>query len=105
MTKIYKGYSLIREIIELGELPRNQSFYSDDIVEVLRIAHNESSCRVCGSTEDLTIDHIYPRNSEKARRKISNLQILCRDCNNLKADYLPGKNGWWPDELMEYLVD
>jgi 5-methylcytosine-specific restriction endonuclease McrA len=104
MTKVYRGYSQIREIIETGEIPKGRSFYSDDILEVLRIVHNEDSCRVCGSTENLTVDHIHPRRFRAGlRRQLYNLQVLCEYHNNLKADLLPGKNGWWPDELMEYL--
>lgn len=41
-------------------------------------------CVACGSTEDMTVDHIVPRvlggNSE-----VSNLQPMCRSCNSTKA--------------------
>jgi hypothetical protein len=45
-------------------------------------------CRVCGRTGNLTIDHIIPR-SKGGTNKRSNLQALCRACNEAKADAVP----------------
>lgn len=42
-------------------------------------------CAMCGSTKELTIDHIIPR-CFGGTNKISNLQCLCRRCNcSIKA--------------------
>ncbi len=37
-------------------------------------------CSVCGSTTDLTVDHIVPRSLE------GGLATLCRSCNGSKGD-------------------
>lgn len=42
-------------------------------------------CRICASTEDLTIDHVKPL-SKGGSNKRSNMQTLCRDCNQDKGD-------------------
>ena len=41
-------------------------------------------CVQCGTTEDLTIDHIYPRIRGGAHTE-DNLQTLCRSCNSRKG--------------------
>jgi 5-methylcytosine-specific restriction endonuclease McrA len=42
-------------------------------------------CSRCGSTEDLTADHIVPR-AKGGRNVFSNVQVLCRACNSAKRD-------------------
>lgn len=46
-------------------------------------ARDKWKCVVCGSKEDLTIDHIdgNGRNSKKPNNKMSNLRTLCRKCH------------------------
>lgn len=50
-------------------------------------------CAKCGSTYDLTLDHIIPK-SLGGRTVKKNLQVLCQVHNNLKNDktvhYQPG---------------
>lgn len=41
-------------------------------------------CAWCGGTEDLTVDHIYPRSLGGAHTE-DNLQALCRSCNSSKG--------------------
>lgn len=41
-------------------------------------------CRICGSHDDLTLDHIVPL-SRGGRNEPSNLQALCRSCNSRKG--------------------
>ncbi|EBR5151916.1 HNH endonuclease [Salmonella enterica] len=41
-------------------------------------------CRVCGTNEDLTIDHIQPV-SKGGTSEDENLQTLCRSCNSRKG--------------------
>jgi hypothetical protein len=45
------------------------------------IARDGGRCRRCGSTEDLTVDHIFPR-SIGGTHVITNLRCLCRSCNS-----------------------
>jgi 5-methylcytosine-specific restriction endonuclease McrA len=42
-------------------------------------------CLSCGTAEDLSADHIIPLSLGGANT-IENIQVLCRDCNSLKAD-------------------
>ena len=41
-------------------------------------------CTECGSTEDLTLDHIYPK-SLGGSDTAANLRVLCRPCNSRKG--------------------
>jgi 5-methylcytosine-specific restriction enzyme A len=41
-------------------------------------------CAECGSTHDLTVDHIVPL-ARGGRSEMSNLQTLCRPCNGSKS--------------------
>lgn len=43
------------------------------------------ACRLCGTTEDLTLDHIYPW-SLGGPDTPENLRVLCRSCNSSKGD-------------------
>lgn len=42
-------------------------------------------CQYCGSTEDLTIDHIIPR-SKGGKSNFENCVTACRLCNNYKGN-------------------
>jgi 5-methylcytosine-specific restriction endonuclease McrA len=42
-------------------------------------------CKVCGTGEDLTLDHIQPR-SKGGSDLPNNLQTLCKGCNEKKGD-------------------
>lgn len=48
-------------------------------------ARDGRKCRECGSTQDLTIDHILPV-SKGGKTELKNLQLLCRKHNHLKGD-------------------
>lgn len=41
-------------------------------------------CAVCGSKDDLTVDHIIPR-ARGGTNESGNLQVLCRFCNSKKG--------------------
>jgi hypothetical protein len=45
-------------------------------------------CVTCGTNQDLTIDHIFPK-SRGGSDKTHNLQTLCAKCNREKGDSLP----------------
>ncbi len=42
-------------------------------------------CRYCGSPRDLSKDHIHPK-SRGGRNEITNYQVLCKFCNQKKAN-------------------
>lgn len=50
-----------------------------------RIKSIAGKCRNCGTTNNLTIDHIIPR-SKGGTSRYENLQVLCGKCNVKKAD-------------------
>lgn len=41
-------------------------------------------CLHCGTTEDLTVDHVFPE-SKGGSMTVWNLQTLCRPCNSRKG--------------------
>ncbi|MDX2303017.1 MAG: HNH endonuclease [Microscillaceae bacterium] len=45
-------------------------------------------CQYCGSTKDLTLDHVIPR-SKGGRSTWDNLVTACKHCNSKKGDYTP----------------
>ncbi|MCL8207737.1 MAG: HNH endonuclease [Actinomycetia bacterium] len=49
-------------------------------------------CQQCGKTNSLTVDHIIPL-SQGGTNALSNLQILCRACNQKKGASLPPMDG------------
>lgn len=46
-------------------------------------------CRYCGSPNELTIDHVVPL-SKGGKKGAQNWQVLCLECNRLKADNIAG---------------
>jgi hypothetical protein len=67
------------------------------------------SCQWCGTTEDLTFDHIVPY-SYSGKRELGNLAILCNDCNVKKnnnyysLDPCPWPNPAFPQILVKDLT-
>jgi hypothetical protein len=52
----------------------------------VQVFHRDGfKCVKCGSTEDLTLDHIYPK-SKGGKRTFENLQTMCKACNFEKGD-------------------
>ncbi len=56
---------------------------------------DEYTCQMCGKKlpfdDTLHLDHIIPA-ALGGESTLSNLRVLCRDCNSLKADLLVGEN-------------
>ena len=48
-------------------------------------ARDNNACLKCGSTDNLTIDHVVPV-SKGGKNEYSNYQTLCWRCNNKKRD-------------------
>jgi 5-methylcytosine-specific restriction endonuclease McrA len=51
-----------------------------------------NQCQYCGSTKDLTLDHVLPR-SKGGKSSWENLITACKSCNSKKGDYLPQEMG------------
>jgi len=45
-------------------------------------------CQYCGTTEDLTLDHVMPK-SRGGRTSWDNLITACKRCNSRKGDFTP----------------
>lgn len=58
--------------------------------EVLRRDHH--TCQYCGSTRQLTIDHVIPR-SKGGKHTWDNVVTACERCNSRKGDRLPQQIG------------
>jgi hypothetical protein len=55
----------------------------------LNILFRDKVCKECGTNKNLTIDHIIPL-SKGGTDAVSNLQALCRKCNEKKSDIIYG---------------
>ena len=66
---------------------------------------SDSKCVKCGSSENLTNDHIIPKKFLRRLRGIGisglkdHLQILCVDCNQKKGKYIE-----WEDPKVRELM-
>lgn len=49
-------------------------------------------CQYCGSTKDLTLDHLIPK-SKGGKSSWTNLVTACKHCNSKKGDYRPEEVG------------
>lgn len=58
----------------------NRSEISKKLAEEI-MERDDYTCQICGSIEDLTIDHILPRTLGGKNIK-ENLRVLCRSCNS-----------------------
>lgn len=64
--------------------------YRKSIAKSTRLAvmeRDRRTCQHCGTTEQPSLDHIIPR-SKGGTNAQSNLQVLCKPCNERKADTL-----------------
>jgi hypothetical protein len=61
-------------------------------------------CKNCGAEEDLTLDHIIPK-SRGGNSHPSNMQVLCRACNQKKGHLLPNYAEAPVDTVSELLQD
>jgi len=57
----------------------------EDILDLFEV---EKVCKICGSPEDLTVDHVIPLAGYGPNTRV-NLQILCKPCNSKKNSKMP----------------
>lgn len=53
---------------------------------------DEQKCQYCGTTKDLTLDHLIPR-SKGGKSSWTNLVTACKKCNSKKGDNSLEKSG------------
>ncbi|WP_420315660.1 HNH endonuclease [Ekhidna sp.] len=53
---------------------------------------DQGKCQYCGTSNDLTIDHVIPR-SKGGKSTWTNLVTACKKCNSKKSDYSLDKVG------------
>ena len=76
-----------RQRRELTELERRRHTFakkSRDLFVQL-VVHDGAACAQCGSTKNLTVDHVVPM-APGGSDDLTNLQILCKSCNSSKRD-------------------
>lgn len=49
---------------------------------------DNGQCQYCGTTKDLTLDHVMPR-SRGGKSTWDNLTTACKSCNSKKGDFTP----------------
>jgi hypothetical protein len=89
LSVIGTGEPAYRKSLTMGQNTRARKLGVSGLLEeyewqdILR-AHNYS-CAICGSTEDISIDHIIPL-SKGGTNTADNIQPLCRSCNSRKGN-------------------
>jgi hypothetical protein len=63
---------------------RRDYYKARDALLITLIERDGYSCRICGSENDITIDHIVPV-IKGGKNYLDNLQLLCRSCNSRKG--------------------
>jgi hypothetical protein len=69
-------------------LLRSRTHISPEVREFV-MARDGYRCVLCGTKENLTLDHIYPW-SKGGPDTEDNLRVLCRSCNSTKRDRVNG---------------
>jgi 5-methylcytosine-specific restriction endonuclease McrA len=87
VNRAFKYPSVIR-LFEYVRLPFRQVSLSR--ANIFRRDGNR--CQYCGSTQNLTIDHVVPR-SQGGKDTWTNLVTACHDCNTEKGSRTPEQAG------------
>lgn len=83
-----QGWKHRQELIEWKRNePRRaaQKFIGNKKIRAWLFNRDNHQCLMCGSSYQLSVDHINPVNRGGANR-LGNLQTLCRSCNSWKSD-------------------
>jgi len=81
-TKLFGDYFAPRRA--KSRLRMYANLFTRDLRKTL--LNSESVCKHCNSKENLQLDHIIPI-AKKGKNEISNIQILCANCNLKKKHY------------------
>jgi hypothetical protein len=87
VTKRQKKYTSINFIIRARLLNglKNKTMTIGTIFEDEKIKlHAGPLCTYCGSTEELTLDHIFPK-KKGGKDSAENLVLACKSCNSSKG--------------------
>ncbi len=99
---------MIEEVKEKKLRSISQSFSFPSVVKIKTYIHipykgvvmsrhnifkrDGGACQYCGTTKDLTLDHVIPR-SKGGKSTWTNLVTACKKCNSNKGDYSLEKAG------------
>jgi 5-methylcytosine-specific restriction endonuclease McrA len=91
LTSINKKYPL-PSIIRLKGRPRFNPFKKVELNRKNVFKRDNGMCQYCGSTTDLTLDHVIPK-SKGGKSTWDNLVTACMKCNNKKDNKTPADVG------------
>lgn len=84
-SKSIKSKDFLKDLEFFSQNSLDSKFYSSNLwlkVRFEALINNGKKCCLCGSENNLHVDHIKPRYLRPdLALKISNLQILCKQCN------------------------
>ena len=80
----YRNYIKVRYLDSIRPRIIAQKFIGKRKIREFIFKRDKYTCLCCGSTDNLSIDHINPVHCNGENR-ISNLQTLCKSCNSRKG--------------------
>ena len=101
----YTLFPIFATLIRLGArfdyrlAPLRKESLLRKIVRERILERDNYECQICGSSDNLEVDHIIPL-SEGGKHSEHNFQILCRHCNRTKKRKI--ETGLPLDDLLDY---
>ena len=93
-----RGMYLFRErhgiSSRMSEAIREEAMMLNDSIKRKVFDRDGKRCAVCGSTEKLCVDHIFPV-SRGGFTQMDNLQVLCEKCNIQKSNMIMEEFHFW----------
>jgi hypothetical protein len=90
LLRLFSGEGNQQDVIEFEHVP-DDLYLARKRFDALRSVffhtlskRDGEACKVCGSTRDLTVDHVIPL-SRGGENSLENMQILCRKHNSSKG--------------------
>jgi 5-methylcytosine-specific restriction endonuclease McrA len=90
-----------RSYVERRRNSRKGKMDASDVAETIRKMERVAACVYCGSTHDLTMDHVIPLCRGGAHTP-DNIVPACRSCNSRKHSHLLGE--WLPESWGEVCI-